>query len=163
MTQRKLEITPAWLPVEAWEAYLEHRRKLRKPLTAYGEKLAIGRLADLREHGHDPLKVLNEAILMGWQGLWPNERTREDVKGGDTTDKSSSGMHLRRLPNTAKTVPVAAGGSHPAENTHDDMSDEMWKRGQERYRIAREFEDKRSKGEIPRDMDIMEWKRSIAK
>lgn len=152
-TQRKLEITPAWLPLEAWEAYLEHRRKLRKPLTTYGEKLAIGRLADLREHGHDPLKVLNEAILMGWQGLWCNERTREDIKGGDAN-----------CPVTTTGAFSVSRGTHPAENTPPKgMSQEAWEWGLAKYRLHEEFRRKQQTGEIPKGMDIDEWKKRAAK
>lgn len=66
-----LQQFPEWLPVAAWNSYLEMRRKIRKPLFAdRGIGLAIKRLEKLRQAGHDPEKVLDQSILNCWQGLF---------------------------------------------------------------------------------------------
>jgi len=63
-------VLPDWLPVESWNAFLEMRKKLRKPLTTAAVKLAIKRLGDLRSAGDDPKAVLEQSVLNGYQGLF---------------------------------------------------------------------------------------------
>ncbi len=62
---------PMWLPIEAWQEYLKMRKKIKSPLTEYGEKLAIKRLEVLRESGQDPQAVIEQSILFSWRGLFP--------------------------------------------------------------------------------------------
>lgn len=68
---------PEWLPVPAWNSYLEMRRKIRKPLFSdRGIGLAITRLDKLRQAGHNPEKVLDQSILNCWQGLFELKEVR---------------------------------------------------------------------------------------
>lgn len=62
---------PEWIPQEAFEAFIEMRKKMRKPMTAYAVKLAIKTLDRLRQEGHDPQAVLDQSIMNSWQGLFP--------------------------------------------------------------------------------------------
>lgn len=61
---------PVWLPLEAWEAFLAMRIKIKKPATEYAQKLLLGKLAQFRERGHDPEQVLNQSIENSWQDLY---------------------------------------------------------------------------------------------
>jgi hypothetical protein len=71
---------PMWLPIEAWEAYLEMRVKIRKPLTEHGKKLAITRLGRLVDEGHDATALLEESIFHCWLDFYP---ARHHMKGGN--------------------------------------------------------------------------------
>ena len=62
--------SPPWLPQEAWEAFLEMRKKKRNPLTEHAKRLAFRALEQLRVLGHDPETVLNQSTMRGWQGLF---------------------------------------------------------------------------------------------
>ncbi|CAG9172082.1 hypothetical protein LMG23992_02114 [Cupriavidus laharis] len=62
---------PAWLPVDAWDGFVEMRRQGKHPLTAYAERLALRDLAKLHDAGEDPRAVLEKAVLYGWRGLFP--------------------------------------------------------------------------------------------
>lgn len=62
---------PDWLPTDAWEGYIAMRKQLKKPATVYAQKLAIGRLLDMKEQGHDVREVLEQSIFNSWQGLYP--------------------------------------------------------------------------------------------
>ncbi len=62
---------PEWIPEQLWKDYKEHRQKLRKPMTVKAEKLAIGTLEKLKDAGHDPERVIEQAIEKGWQGFFP--------------------------------------------------------------------------------------------
>ena len=62
---------PPWLPQESWAEFLEHRRKLKAPMTDTAQRRAIAELGRLREAGHDADAVLGQSIVNGWKGLFP--------------------------------------------------------------------------------------------
>lgn len=62
---------PDWLPTDAWEGYLSMRKTIKRPASVYAQKLAIGKLLDLMEQGHDIRAVLEQSIFNCWQGLFP--------------------------------------------------------------------------------------------
>jgi hypothetical protein len=66
---------PDWLRAEDWRSYVEHRQRLRKPMTPRAQALAIGGLEKLRQAGHDPKAVIEQSLLQGWQGLYPINST----------------------------------------------------------------------------------------
>ncbi len=59
---------PDWLPTELWERWRAHRRVLKKPLSADGSTLLFAQLAKAKSFGHDPVELLETAIVNGWQG-----------------------------------------------------------------------------------------------
>jgi uncharacterized protein YdaU (DUF1376 family) len=61
---------PDWLPLEAWNTWLEVRTKVKAPNTTKALKLALGVLERLKAEGHDPSAVLENAALRGWKGLF---------------------------------------------------------------------------------------------
>lgn len=71
MTQKALiSDLPDWVPAEAWAEFLKMRKLLKKPLSEYGQKLALKTLNNLRLAGHDPQAVLDYAIENSNQGLF---------------------------------------------------------------------------------------------
>ena len=65
------EQRPDWLPMVEWQAYLDMRKKIKKPLTGYGQGLALRMLEKLKDAGHQPAEVLEQSIFQSWQGLFP--------------------------------------------------------------------------------------------
>ena len=63
-------LPPDWLPAREWEAFRKFRKKIKHPLTAEAEALAVQELDKLRAAGNDPAAVLNQSILRGWRGLF---------------------------------------------------------------------------------------------
>lgn len=61
---------PDWVPLEAWQGYVEMRGKSRKALTDRAKHLAVAKLADLKARGHAPLAVLEQSTFNGWAGLF---------------------------------------------------------------------------------------------
>jgi hypothetical protein len=53
---------------DIWKAFVEHRRNLKKPLTEYAKKLILSKLDKI---GQDKNAVLNQAIVKGWQDVFP--------------------------------------------------------------------------------------------
>lgn len=73
---------PDWLPDESWNDYLETRKVMKSPMTDRAKLLAIGKLSELRQSGHDPTAVLNQSIYNGWKGLFPiRADTNTNAKG----------------------------------------------------------------------------------
>lgn len=62
---------PAWLPLEAWKAWLEVRKGLKCKNTTHALTLAITELERLRSLGHDPAKVLDQSTLKSWKSVYP--------------------------------------------------------------------------------------------
>lgn len=96
-------ILPSWLPQEVWNEYVKMRRKIRKPLTDYAEKLAIKKLAELKACGYDPVAVLEDSIFNDWAGLFapkgePNDRTQRinaAANVGKSPRPEDFGVHVR--------------------------------------------------------------------
>ncbi len=56
---------------ELWQAYKDMRKKIKKPMTKHAEKLAFEKLAELEDHGENPVRVIEQSIFNSWQGLFP--------------------------------------------------------------------------------------------
>ena len=63
-----LPACPDWLPAERWQAFVDHRRALKRPLTAEAARITLRDLATAREWGHDPIALIEAAISKGWCG-----------------------------------------------------------------------------------------------
>jgi hypothetical protein len=50
-----------------WSQYLEHRTRIRKPMTPYAQKLALAKLPKVEA---DAVRWINTAIEKGWQGIY---------------------------------------------------------------------------------------------
>jgi hypothetical protein len=74
---------PDWLPPDSWHEWEEHRREIKKPLTALSVKKQIKQLADYRARGMPPEKVIEEAITHGWRGFYPlKDESHEAAQSG---------------------------------------------------------------------------------
>jgi hypothetical protein len=62
---------PAWVPEDAWKAWLKVRPKVKAPNTPEALSLALRDLEKLRDDGNDPRAVLEAATVKGWRGLFP--------------------------------------------------------------------------------------------
>lgn len=84
---------PHWLPLEAWDGYMEMRRKIRKPMTDRAIKLAFITLDNLRLQGQDVAAVLDQSTLNSWQGLFPVSERRSEVRPNQPSRFPSLGKH----------------------------------------------------------------------
>lgn len=76
---------PGWLGSEAWAAWKRHRKAMRKPLTADAEALSLRELTKMKADGYDPTAVIENAILKGWQGLYPPKDDAPRRSGREST------------------------------------------------------------------------------
>lgn len=75
---------PDWLPSEEWAGFKAMRVRIKKPLTERAAKMAIDRLGELRDAGHDPAAVLRQSEFHCWKGLFPVDKSeRSEASGGD--------------------------------------------------------------------------------
>jgi phage replication O-like protein O len=63
-------ILPEWLEKELWDDFIEHRKKLRKPMTKRAEDTIIKKLTWLKGLGHNPRHCLLTAIERGWLSVF---------------------------------------------------------------------------------------------
>lgn len=62
---------PDWVPLDAWQGWLEMRRGKKCPATQRALELAVRDLSKLRAEGNDPGSVLDQSTQRGWRGLFP--------------------------------------------------------------------------------------------
>lgn len=76
---------PDWLPREAWEGFVEMRRKIKAPLTDRACVTLWNKLNAWRTEGHSVAPILDEATTHCWKSVWPpkeqprSEPTRETI------------------------------------------------------------------------------------
>ena len=86
--KKKKVSLPDWLDNEIWDEYVQHRKQMRKPLTAKAEKMAIGKLDRMRMSGNDPTAVITQTLENGWTGLF-------ELKGDGNGKSGNNSAHAR--------------------------------------------------------------------
>lgn len=77
-----LDSLPNWIDPEAWQGYVDMRKRIKKPLTARAMTMAIRMLDTLRMQGEDVSMVLMQSEFNSWQGLFAvNEEFRRQIQG----------------------------------------------------------------------------------
>ena len=69
--KKKDDVTlPEWLDFGLWKEFLEHRKKLRKPMTNYAQNLMLKKLTWMKEKGYNPEHLLKDAMVKGYQDVF---------------------------------------------------------------------------------------------
>lgn len=76
-------ILPEWVSLKTWSDFLEHRKKVKAPMSDIAQERALKALEKLKAEGHDPEKVIDQSIVMGWKGLFP---IKQDKNNEDTPE-----------------------------------------------------------------------------
>jgi uncharacterized protein YdaU (DUF1376 family) len=63
-------VWPEWIPLETWYAFLEMRKKMKKPPTEKAIELLIAKLKKFKDAGQDIQAVLEKSITSGWQDVF---------------------------------------------------------------------------------------------
>ena len=61
---------PDWLPKEKWEAFVQMRKQLKKPMSEYAIKLMVNKLVRLRDAGHNVGELLDKSITNSWLDVY---------------------------------------------------------------------------------------------
>ena len=84
-------LIPDWMPMDAWNGWIEIRVKRKKPLTARAASRAIMKLEDMRCAGQDIAEVLDRSTMNGWTDLYEiKERDNGKAIRGNSPDRRSS-------------------------------------------------------------------------
>jgi hypothetical protein len=82
---------PPWLDVEAWEAYDEMRKKLKKPMTARARELVVKKLAGFEAEGLNTTEVLNQAVVNGWTDVYAPKQPTGVNHGKRSSNRDTDG------------------------------------------------------------------------
>jgi len=63
-------VLPDWIPLETWTAFLEMRKRIKKPATEFAKKLIVGKLEKFKSQGQDVIAILEKSITSGWQDVF---------------------------------------------------------------------------------------------
>jgi hypothetical protein len=62
---------PQYIDAEAWDAFVEMRREIHKPLTVRGAVQILKRLQAIHDAGQDANDSLDQSSDMRWQTVYP--------------------------------------------------------------------------------------------
>ena len=102
--QKKPPIVPQpdFVRKETWDAYVDHRKKIKKPLTDQAAKLIIKKLDEFRMSGQDPGKILEQSIVNGWTGIFELKSGGANGNGtGRRFDPKDKNWHDREVDEAA--------------------------------------------------------------
>lgn len=75
---------PEWINPEAWDCYLDVRRKRRALLTAGALNAVLHRLDEFRARGHDPNEILATSFRSNWPDVYePKATGKIEKKSGE--------------------------------------------------------------------------------
>jgi uncharacterized protein YdaU (DUF1376 family) len=63
-------VWPEWIPLEAWHAFLEMRKKTKKPPTEKAVELLLAKLKKFKDAGQDVQAILEKSITNNWQDVY---------------------------------------------------------------------------------------------
>jgi hypothetical protein len=64
------EVLPDWLPMDAWNGWVEMRKQRKRPLTDRATARAINKLDTIRSKGHDIEDLLDRSTINGWLDIY---------------------------------------------------------------------------------------------
>lgn len=67
---------PLWIPLDAWNGYVEMRKKIKKPMTSRATELRIKDLEAFHAQGFDLVQILDQSTANNWTDLYePKDKT----------------------------------------------------------------------------------------
>lgn len=108
---------PDWLPLDAWNGWLEMRKQIKKPASERAMKMAIKKLEDLAQQGHEPEKVLDQSTMASWTDLYP---IKKDAKQNGKRNYENKSDGLSSTARAALSVFGGSGESYEPYSGHQD-------------------------------------------
>lgn len=71
---------------EALNAFAEHRKKLKKPMTDRAKELLLSNLSKMASAEQEQIAILNQSIMNGWQGVFPLKQKQGRQSATDMAD-----------------------------------------------------------------------------
>lgn len=92
-------VLPDWIPLETWNAFLEMRKRIKKPATDFAKKLIVGKLEKFKSQGQDVVAILEKSITSGWQDVF-------ELKGNKTFAQQAADIARVTVPGTTDPDPA---------------------------------------------------------
>ena len=70
-----IEAFPDWLPMDAWQGWVDMRKQRKRPLTDRATSRAINKLDAIRAKGHDIAELLDRSTINGWLDIYEPKGT----------------------------------------------------------------------------------------
>lgn len=99
---------PDWMPLEAWNGYVDMRKKTKKPMNERTIELRIAELHAFLEAGEDIAAILDQSTTNNYTGLFPLKERRDASNRGSKSKLPQLGKH----------------GQATAENAQEWLADE---------------------------------------
>jgi hypothetical protein len=88
---------PDWIPLSAWEGFIEFRKAAKGAFTDRAKQLIINKLKSMKDEGQDVAKVLDQSTANGWKGVFPLQTTRGEKNGKFNVHAAGREMLARSL------------------------------------------------------------------
>ena len=75
-TPAAIEI-PEWLDPILLNDFIDSRKANKKPMTQKAISLLINKISKERDNGHDATQMLEDAIVGGWQSVYPKDKPKQ--------------------------------------------------------------------------------------
>ena len=79
--KKNVFVRPEDIPEQPWNAWMETRRRKNAANTVHALELAVKKLRQLSNLGHDPTDVLNQSVLRGYTGLFEIKQENQNGNG----------------------------------------------------------------------------------
>jgi len=93
---------PEWISKETWDAFVEMRKVIKKPMTDRAMTLMVGKLEKLKYLGQNVTEVLNQSILNNWSDVY--EVRGKDGNTGRYNQKDTRSFRDREIDAEAESI-----------------------------------------------------------
>lgn len=84
------EALPDWLPMDAWNGWVEMRKQRKRQLTDRATARAINKLDAIRAKGHDIAELLDRSTINGWLDIYEPRETNRAGNSAKPTEPTNS-------------------------------------------------------------------------
>ncbi len=88
-TKYIIEGYPVWLPIDAWQGWVEMRKQRKRPLTDRAKARALNKLEALHLAGHDINELLDRSTINGWLDIYEPKETKRAGNSQQATEPTN--------------------------------------------------------------------------
>jgi len=103
---------PLWMPIDAWQGWVEMRKHRKRPLTDRAKARAINKLEALHTAGHDIGELLDRSTINGWLDIYEPKETYRAGNSAKPTEPTNA--MVRAV--IASQARRSADGERPADD-----------------------------------------------
>jgi len=85
----KVEL-PDWMPIDAWQGWVDMRKQRKRPLTDRATNRAINKLDAIRAKGHDIAELLDRSTINGWLDIYEPKGTNNAGNSAKPTEPTNA-------------------------------------------------------------------------